>query len=219
LLRKYSNKKYNMNIDDLEIVKKFKTFQELETLFLEKIKDKALNEIDGTYFLASYIFLISDSWIIQDGGYEALQAANRCREIVLKTNISQMENMDKITASIVTLPPAKFILTKCDTYQKLESLLLAETKDIKDLGSFDATHYAKQFWHILSSGPIGIKGKLKSEVESFQACMYLITQAQLSDEYKQKMRKETISDKMKDYTGERKGCLNSIIFFIIVFFS
>lgn len=208
-----------MKIEDFEVVQKFKTFQELENLFIQKTKGKDLREIDGTYFLASYVFLNSDSWIIQDGGYEALQAGNRCREIVLKTNSVQIKDMDKIIASAFVLPLEKFMLPKCDTYRKLESLFLAETFNVRDLSEFDGNYYAKQFWHILNSGPIGKIGNINEEPKAFNNCVSLITQTQLSDAHRQQMSKDVIIDKVKDYTGERDGCLGTMIFFALAFSS
>lgn len=208
-----------MTDEDFAKVKEFKTFQELENLIIKITEGKELDSIDGSYFMVSYSFLLSDRWIIQDGGYEALQAGNRCREMVLKTNSSRIKSMEKTEASLFVLPLEKIMLTMCDTYRKLDSLFLAETNNITDLSAFDGNYYAKQFWFILNSGPIGQKGSIDEESKAFHSCVRLISQTQLSDEQNQKMRKEIIIDKLKDYTGEKGGCLGSLVFFVFAFSS
>ena len=187
-----------------------KTFQELESLYINK------DEIDYNMFMSTYVYLITDSWIIQDGGYEALQSARRCRDFILARCHEKIKKLNQTAATIFILPPEKLILTKANTYKKLESLFLAETKDISDLTNFNGTDYAKQYWFILKAGPIGINGNPEEEANYCISCARLIAKTQLTDEYRQKMQNKFIAENLKGYTDKKNGCLNFIIFFIVI---
>lgn len=198
----------------LNRISQLKTFQELEQYLFNsgrKFSDESA--------MAAYVFLISDSWIIQDGGYESLQSARKCREFIIKTCSNKIEKLSEPAKIVFIVPPEKFILTKADTYKKLECLFKAETKEIQDIKNFDGTFYAKQYWYILESGPIGMKGNVEEESRFCVSCARLIQQTNLTDEYRLKMSNESISKKLEEDTGENSGCLNSIAILSIISFT
>ena len=201
-----------MNTDDLmNNINQLKTFQELEKCLFD-----AERNFSDESAMAAYVYLITDSWIIQDGGYESLQSARKCRDFILKLCPDKIKKLGVPGNAAFILPPEKFLLTIADTYKKLACLFKAETRDVQKINEFDGSFYAKQYWHILESGPIGIKGNAEEESQFAVACAHLIRATYLTEEYRLMMSDESIAKKIKDYTGKNNGCLNFVAVFAVI---
>ena len=109
-------------------INQLKTFQELEKCLFD-----AEQNFSDESAMAAYVYLITDSWIIQDGGYESLQSARKCRDFILKLCPDKIKKLGVPGNTAFILPPEKFLLTTADTYKKLACLFKAETRDVQKI--------------------------------------------------------------------------------------
>lgn len=200
-----------------------KTFQQLESLFIAN-KEK-YDDADFALLMSTYTRLVSDRYIIVKGGYTELVSAKRCRDIIMSTChkilkglADDNDSQHKITVAFYTIPVEKLLLNKADTYEELESIFIAETKYVEGLEDFDGDLYAKQYWQILDSGLFSKSKNIKKEGDACVSCAQLISQTKLSEEWQKKMQKETIMDKLDEFTGAKNGCLSFIVILLVPFY-
>ncbi len=211
----------NLCFDLLEQTLKISSFKELEKLFIEKTAGKDIEKMDIMDFEPSYMTLITNKNIICNGGYDELQAARRCHNLMMKMDKSSLqEQIDKkdfttkVSVTFIVNEPETTILLLAETYEQIAALIEAVTKDIDDLSSFDGQWYAKAFTTRYKYSNLNSN----SEVNAFIWCRKKILEMKLSNE--EKLQLPDLGNSANNRgNGNNGGCLTSICLFFILAFS
>lgn len=172
-------------------------------------------------FEPSYMTLITNKNIICNGGYDELQAARRCHNLMMKMDKSSLqEQIDKkdfttkVSVTFIVNEPETTILLLAETYEQIAALIEAVTKDIDDLSSFDGQWYAKAFTTRYKYSNLNSN----SEVNAFIWCRKKILEMKLSNE--EKLQLPDLGNSANNRgNGNNGGCLTSICLFFILAFS
>lgn len=218
-------------MDFLKEMSDIHSFVVLQEIFETWIKDCVINE--KIYELEiGYTSLITypSIYLRKDSAKEEIAAAKACHDIlmtyakdaILKEQASG-DAQTKLAATILTLPPEKYILTVCSEFFHLNYFLKALYGNFSEeqLANVNGDDYAKVWLNIFSKGyhfnPT--EKEINTDRNHLNETFILISKMNLSSQYKEKMNEENIKPQFEKYyhiENSGSGCMVSMTILIII---
>lgn len=223
-----------MDIDFLNKMSKIQSFITLQEVFESWIKEGVISEKSMELKLGySSLIVYPSIYLTKDGAKREIAAAKACHEILMrysKEKITQDLHSDdektKLAASILLLPPEKYILTVCSEFFNLHYLLVALYSNFTDeqLANVNGDDYAKVWLNIFSKGyhfePV--ERAFNEDRMHFNESLIMISKMHLSPEFMEKMDVENIKPQFSNYyhtnnnnNGSGSGCMVSLVIFVV----
>ena len=205
------------------------SFVVLRDLFESWINEGVINEKSWELQLGYTSLIVHPSiYLTKDSAEREISAAKSCHEIMVKyskdkinEDLTSNDEKKKLAASILLLPPEKYILTVCSEFFNLHYFLygLYSNYTEEQLANVNGDDYAKVWLNILSKGYHFEQTEMhiKEDRNHYNEALIMISKMHLSPKYKEEMDIENIKTLLKDYYHMKggNGCVLTLLIFII----
>ena len=218
-----------MNIDFFDKMHNIHSFVVLKDLFESWINEGVINEKSWELQIGYTSLIVHPSiYLTKDSAEREISAAKICHKIMIKyakdkinKDLTSNDEKTKLAASILLLPPEKYILTVCSEFFNLHYFLygLYSNYTEEQLANVNGDDYAKVWLNILSKGYHfkQTEMQIKEDRNHYNEALIMISKMHLSPMYKEKMDIENIKSLLKDYyhMNAGNGCMLTLMIFII----
>lgn len=222
-----------MDVDFLNKMGEIQSFITLQEVFESWIKEGVINEKSMELQLGySSLIVYPSIYLTKDGAKREISAAKACHEILLKYSKDKIkQDLDsdnensRLAATILLLPPEKYMLTVCSEFFNLHYLLVGLYSEFTDeqLTNVNGDDYAKVWLNIFSKGYHfeQVEQAINADFSHLNEALIMISKMHLSPEFKKKMDAENIKPQFNKYyhtnsnnSNSGSGCMVSIIMLV-----
>ena len=222
-----------MDMDFINKMSDIHSFVELQKIFESWINEGVINEkaIELEFGYSSLIAYPS-IYLTKDGAKREIEAAMKCHEIIMtyakhkiKEDLSSDDKETKLAATILLLPPEKYILTVCSEFYNLHYFLKGLYSNYSDeqLANINGDDYAKVWLNIFSKGYHfeQTEQAIKADFVHLNETLIMISKMHLSPNYERDMDVDNIKSQFKKYYHDNSidnsgsGCLFFLISFLL----
>lgn len=218
-----------MDMDFVNKMSDIHSFVLLQDIFESWISNGTINE-KALELKLGYTSLINypSIYLTEDGAEKEIAAAKVCHDILIeyaidkiKKDLNSDEEQKQFVATILLLPPEKYILTLCKYFFQLHYLLEGLYAHYTDeqLANVNGDDYAKVWLNILSKGYNldTTQQEIDRNFKHLSEALRIISKMHLSPQYKGKMLADRIDSQYSKYYNKESGdgCLVSMLVFLV----